>query len=446
MDNSCRGPTIGEQKLFKKLSKKYPYLQTVKEQVGELGVLRVRRKSFKEIEEMLKALSKSDVEYRYYDCLDSAAAQSQGYSILYVSLYIENLPVLSQTVVFILKEENTMGKRSQIPDLARADAALRSALVYYNKTPLAANIVEEVMDRAVLCYGKDSPTLSDGRAVEYFNRFRLLTSIWKEGFPFTNSLKQVREEFKVPDYLYYEVMKFTDTDFQYVEKVLGTLFDILDAQLADWSEDLLKKAITRTRDASKEYWMEGKFTEDALFFAEQALREWKGSFDEALGMVSVDFGYNPNTGKWDGSYHPPFRTKVSYAKQLEEIRSIPNVVYLRMHTVDATLDTDDDSPAETWWNSWLLSFEKITEDQFLAQPLSMDRQAGLEIYQDEKTFDEDGSNFLAEAEQCLTAFVPTAQHEKDICLAVRPEGYEDLYAAYQRSICKGKLLYIAYSV
>lgn len=282
--------------------------------------------------------------------------------------------------------------------------------------------------------------------MEYFNRFRLLTSIWKEGFPFTNSLKQVREEFKVPDYLYYEVMKFTDTDFQYVEKVLGTLFDILDAQLADWSEDLLKKAITRTRDASKEYWMEGKFTEDALFFAEQALREWKGSFDEALGMVSVDFGYNPNTGKWDGSYHPPFRTKVSYAKQLEEIRSIPNVVYLRMHTVDATLDTDDDSPAETWWNSWLLSFEKITEDQFLAQPLSMDRQAGLEIYQDEKTFDEDGSNFLAEAEQCLTAFVPTAQHEKDICLAVRPEGYEDLYAAYQRSICKGKLLYIAYSV
>lgn len=38
--------------------------------------------------------------------------------------------------------------------------------------------------------------------------------------------------------------------------------------------------------------------------AEIAIARWNFSYDEALQEVDIKYGYNPETGKWDGSYKP----------------------------------------------------------------------------------------------------------------------------------------------
>lgn len=41
---------------------------------------------------------------------------------------------------------------------------------------------------------------------------------------------------------------------------------------------------------------------DYLMAAKKAIIEWNFSYDEALQFPNIDFGYNPETGKWDGTY------------------------------------------------------------------------------------------------------------------------------------------------
>ena len=71
------------------------------------------------------------------------------------------------------------------------------------------------------------------------------------------------------------------------------------------SKDALSKAINK---AKREYlekrclgsisgYAQNYFTE-----AKRAILERNFVYDEALGIVNIEYGYNPNTGKWDGSY------------------------------------------------------------------------------------------------------------------------------------------------
>lgn len=41
---------------------------------------------------------------------------------------------------------------------------------------------------------------------------------------------------------------------------------------------------------------------DLLRDAELAIARWNFSYDEALQEVDIKYGYNPETGKWDGSF------------------------------------------------------------------------------------------------------------------------------------------------
>lgn len=41
---------------------------------------------------------------------------------------------------------------------------------------------------------------------------------------------------------------------------------------------------------------------DYLMEAKKSIIEWNYSYDEALQFPNINYGYNPETGKWDGTY------------------------------------------------------------------------------------------------------------------------------------------------
>lgn len=84
--------------------RRFGLLQSVLEKHEDYGVVRIFRKSLREVEALRSALP---TEYFDIDWVDSdAQGDSQGgrYFILWIKTRIDNLPPLAQTIIFILKE------------------------------------------------------------------------------------------------------------------------------------------------------------------------------------------------------------------------------------------------------------------------------------------------------------------------------------------------------
>ena len=204
MTKSTRGP----DNQVKRYLKRFPYLEEVEKEHANLGPIRVQRKSLKEIQNLLKALPNcKNVTYKFYDCSSDAIQFGyEEYCIFYLETHIDNLPVYSQTVVVILKEE---------PDMVKGN----------------------------------------------FNTVQLSN----------------------------------------IEKAANKLHELLYNQVVEIDADVLSLIMNRmeSRDTFPETLPE---VMSYIYAARDKIIEFNYSWDEALGIVDIEYGYNPNTGKWDGTY------------------------------------------------------------------------------------------------------------------------------------------------
>lgn len=99
--------------------------------------------------------------------------------------------------------------------------------------------------------------------------------------------------------------KFTKEQYETLSDVSDMLMDTLGMYQGEWDEFRLQCAISITMNM---YMLDvGKDNIDPIIFkylayAQVEIIEWDYSYDKALQIVNNHYGYNPDTGEWDGTY------------------------------------------------------------------------------------------------------------------------------------------------
>lgn len=95
-------------------------------------------------------------------------------------------------------------------------------------------------------------------------------------------------------------------NYENIELICNILVDFLEEKADSiYTEEQLDKLLVEVK---KEYCKQrnvlscGGKPAEFLKDAKERLIEWHMSYDEALQYVVIKYGYNPDTGKWDGSY------------------------------------------------------------------------------------------------------------------------------------------------
>ena len=102
------------ENLIKKYSKRFPTLvETVASEHPILGPIRIQRKTLKETKDLLANLSITpNIEFQFYDCSNDADLFGyERYCVFYIEYHVDNLPVVSQTVIHLLKELPNMNSK-----------------------------------------------------------------------------------------------------------------------------------------------------------------------------------------------------------------------------------------------------------------------------------------------------------------------------------------------
>ena len=94
---------------------------------------------------------------------------------------------------------------------------------------------------------------------------------------------------------------FNATQLANVEMAANKLHELLYNQVVEIDADVFSLIMERmeSRDTFPETLPE---VMSYISAARNKIIEYNYSWDEALGIVDIDYGYNPNTGKWDGCY------------------------------------------------------------------------------------------------------------------------------------------------
>lgn len=123
MNNS----SLSYKSIDKRLLMKYPMLQEVLKDKGRLGPIRVLRKSPKEIKSVLEALPNQYFNFEYYDCHgDALQFGYEDHLILWLETNMKDLPVFTQTVIYLVKESNMT--ITQLNQIKKADETLSTVL------------------------------------------------------------------------------------------------------------------------------------------------------------------------------------------------------------------------------------------------------------------------------------------------------------------------------
>lgn len=93
-------------------------------------------------------------------------------------------------------------------------------------------------------------------------------------------------------------------NYNHIELMATILWDVLEEDEPESKPDL-RKSIVKAKSryvAKRELTGCSGHPHDYLMRAEKVILEYNFSYDEALQIPNIEYGYNPYTGKWDGKY------------------------------------------------------------------------------------------------------------------------------------------------